>query len=192
MSDSRGKFSVDLGLPVLPELEDPKLFLELLRIYNAIKITMSAVDAYSAVEPTDVLYRADTTPDQALAGVTRSHRFYLQAGEDLTAGQVVFIGADELAYAVKPITPDDGRPYVAFVGEDTLTGVWGIFYTKGVITLSSATLEAGKVYWCTDSGNLCADTHAQKYQPVGVALTSSHLLFDPDPYYRIVYVEPTP
>lgn len=40
--------TVNLGLPALPEVTDPKLFYELTKIYNAIKILAQGVDTYTS------------------------------------------------------------------------------------------------------------------------------------------------
>lgn len=40
--------TVNLGLPAVPETNDPKLFQELVRIYNAIKILAQGVDSYTS------------------------------------------------------------------------------------------------------------------------------------------------
>lgn len=39
--------TVDLGLPNVPDIKDPKLFPEFVRIYNAIKILAQGVDTYT-------------------------------------------------------------------------------------------------------------------------------------------------
>lgn len=40
--------TVNLGLPALPEVTDPKLFYELTKVYNAIKILAQGVDTYTS------------------------------------------------------------------------------------------------------------------------------------------------
>lgn len=39
--------TINLGLPAVPETTDPKLFQELVRVYNAIKILAQGVDVYT-------------------------------------------------------------------------------------------------------------------------------------------------
>jgi len=45
--DAANYTTVNLGLPAVPESSDPKLFPELVRIYNAIKLLASSVDTYT-------------------------------------------------------------------------------------------------------------------------------------------------
>lgn len=40
--------SINIGLPSLPETTDPRLFSELIRVYNAINILAQSVDSYTA------------------------------------------------------------------------------------------------------------------------------------------------
>lgn len=39
--------TINLGLPAVPETNDPKLFQELVRVYNAIKILAQGIDVYT-------------------------------------------------------------------------------------------------------------------------------------------------
>lgn len=74
------ELSVNLGLPAQPLTDDPKLFVELIKVYNAIKIIAAALDSHTG-EP-----------------------LYAEAGESISYGQTVGIStADGKVYKA-----DDG------------------------------------------------------------------------------------
>lgn len=45
---SKASSTINLGLPDIPETSDPKLFQELVRVYNAIKLLAQFIDIYTA------------------------------------------------------------------------------------------------------------------------------------------------
>lgn len=59
---SKASSTINLGLPDIPEIKDPQMFQEFLRLYNAIKLLAQYTDIYTA-DGTAITQLADTGAD---------------------------------------------------------------------------------------------------------------------------------
>lgn len=110
------RYSVNLGLPAQPLVEDPKLFSELIKVYNAIRNLALAHDAVTGII-------SPPTEDWSQLGTTRftaggMHKIYIEANVDLAYGNTV--GIVNVAGVGKADKAQDGVLYA--VGFCSATG----------------------------------------------------------------------
>ena len=89
MPDPMKGYSINLGLPQIPTTNNQELLSELIRVYNAIRNVMEAVDIYTGIisEPRSVWNQLGT--NRCTAGL--NSKIYLQAAEAIGFGQTVGI-----------------------------------------------------------------------------------------------------
>lgn len=178
------EFSIPLGLSAIPETDDAKNFAEFLRVYNAIKNVMGAVDRYTGTMPPTQEEIETQTVAQTLASMTRNNRVYLQAGEHIDTGRLCYLNPDGKVYQ-DPNSRQEPHLYPTsnfdirfFSSADYEADDFGVFYTKGVISVDAALLTPGKVYSVQGPGYL-DDTVGDGQQVVGYALTPTDFWFEP-------------
>lgn len=85
------RFSTNLGLSTLPEVDDkknPDVYAECLRIRNALRILQAALDSYTGALSEDEGFWSQANPAQT-SRVQNISRVYGQASEDLSLGNAV-------------------------------------------------------------------------------------------------------
>src|SRR5574343_1467532 len=80
------ELSFNLGLSAIPETTDSAMFPELVRLYNAIRITASMLDSYTGNTPT-----VEEGEEKRPAQINNFHTFTLPAGEDISVGRCVYV-----------------------------------------------------------------------------------------------------
>lgn len=169
------RFSVNLGLPVAPTTNNSELFSELLRVYNALKIVMGAVDTYSGTEPESSEFWSQLGFSKLYAGMNSS--IYIPAAEPIAYGQVV--GIDGSAQAVLAQVGFEmavgfcSAPNGVALGETCSIQIFGMYPE-----LPAATLTPGIPYYLS-STTPGAITSAFSSQRIGFALSDRRLFFSP-------------
>lgn len=164
--------SISLGLPSLPETDNVELFQSLVPIYNAIKGTMSAVDAYTGNQLVTSDEYATTDPFGHLLAQKGSILF-VKASEAITLGHVVNLW-DSSGLKVRKATSTNLPDAIALSGAVTgdtipvcLFGLCGVF----------AGLTIGALYYPTATAGVISTTVLGS--SIGKALSSSTLWFRP-------------
>lgn len=170
------KFSANLGLPAVPEEGmTPELFKEVLKLQNAIKIVMAALDQYTGVIGQDQEIWDAITPITTLGGLYR--RVYVRAGEDLPAGNFVNLYNDAGTLKARLASSAAGFKARGFVNTAALNGEMAEVILQGIHVLFSG-LTPGTMYYI--AGTPGQITTAATAQMIGFALSD-----------QILYVSPT-
>lgn len=174
----RNELSVNLGLPSTPLTQNPELFSEVQKIYNAIKALARAVDVYTGALNEEESYWSQTAADRCLIGL--NSRMYIEAGENLSYGNLIGIKNDEKVWKAQDnvvrcfgfCTAPNGTT-VGNVTEIQLLGLYPQF--------SPGTLTAGAFYYnSTTAGTPGASGTAPTWnQIIGFAITDTLLYFNP-------------
>jgi hypothetical protein len=196
MSGSKGRFSTNLGLAILPELTDadPRLYQEFVNVYNAIKSLAVNLDRYTGLEYRDDIQQAQYSIDPVtntflLGNVTKMYKI---AGEALSYGNFVYINAAGQVMkarggnSVAAIT-EYKRAMAVVTGAGVLSGEVVEIATSAIINTSG--LITGRRYQLNDYGGI-ADWWGYYrtngvavtafFQDVGIALSNTTLLVDID------------
>lgn len=171
---SSQRFSTNLTLPATPTTNEGELFTELLKVYNAIKIVMGAVDTYCGTEPELPENWAQVGFGRMFAGLNSV--FYTTAAANITYGQLVSInGANQAILAQSGVNTAVGfcaAPNGVLVGERCPIQVFGLYPT-----LPAASLTPGTPYYLSVTpGAIGAAVTAQR---VGFAISDRQLWFSP-------------
>jgi len=171
---SRPSMSINLGLPAAPEVDTPELYGALLPVYNAIKNTMYAVDAYTG---NSQLAQSEYDEVSSVSGLLtqKTALFFVKLSETVTAGTILNLHSSGGTRARKALLPS--QPAQAFaviggsVGETVPVCLLGLCTQIGGLT-------AGTVYYqsAVGAGLITATATAQR---VGFALDTSKLWFSP-------------
>lgn len=168
------ELSMNLGLSALPLTDDPKLFSELVRVYNAIRNVAYHLDRYTgAIAP-----NTDDWDQVGADGIKANglYKVYLPAYEDLVVGNIVSFmddaGTAKVRKALSATYTCHGFCSVAGLAGDTveitLNGLFPAF--------PAATLTTGALYYNSATPGLIG---AGGSQVVGFALSDTQLFFNP-------------
>lgn len=186
--------STNLGLSVLPEIDQkqhPQIFLEFVRIRNALKTLQSALDVYTGALGEDPKYWNqtrvyDTTRVQNIC------RIYAQAGEDIALSQTVtFSDVSGVLTAYKANATNASKPARAFcsVPSGVLSGAFGEFVLLGINPYYTGLTPGATYYLHTTSGQIVGAAPGAAgniVQPVGYALSTKSLWFNPVLNWRVI------
>jgi hypothetical protein len=183
---SQQKLSVNLGLDQLPSTDDQALFIQLTRIYNAIRNLASGVDTYTGPLQYDSALWSVLTPAQTL-WTAGANRLYLKFSDTVVAGAACNIYDNAGVMTARKA----GGP--AWAGGDAKgystgavnAGDYGELILLGLCTLYSG-LTRGATYWASNAtaGNITAtkpNANGNRIQPVGYALTDTTFFWIPSP-----------
>ncbi len=151
------ELSVQTGLPAQPLVNNQELFYELVRVYNAIRIVIQALDDHTG-EPLN-----------------------LEAGEDIAYGNTVGIKNDGKAYKA-----DDGVLRCVGFCNTVGGGTTGEFISVQLFgmypELPAATLTAGERYYnSSTAGAIGLAASAPTWsQVIGFAISDTQLYFKPE------------
>jgi hypothetical protein len=172
------ELSVNTGLPASPLTQNPELFTELQKVYNAIRAIGRALDAYTGALPESKEYWDQTGLDRCTFGL--NSKIYLEAGEDLSAGALVGIKSDGKVWKAVDGTVRCFGFCSASGG--TLTGATTEVTVMGLYPkLPAATLVPGDRYYnSTVAGQLGVSGSGPTWnQVVGFAISDTNLFFIP-------------
>lgn len=191
---AKDQASTNLGLSVLPEVDQkqhPQIFLEFVRIRNALKTLQSALDVYTGALGEDPKYWnqakvSDTTRIQNIS------RIYAQAGEDIGLSQTVtFTNVSGVLTAYKANATNATKPARAFcsVPSGVLSGAFGEFVLMGINPFYAGLTPGATYYLHTTSGQVFGSPPASAgniVQEVGYALSSKALWFNPVLNWKVI------
>lgn len=167
--------SVNLGLPAQPLVSDQEMYYELLRVYNAIRLTLQAVDNNTGAISPDKQYWDEIGFTRLTVG--NMSKIYVEAAVALSYGNTVGIGGDGKAYkarnGVRACVGFCSDPEGAAVGDITEIQLLGLFppFTAGTLTPGAGYYQSATagVIGVAGSGT----------QFVGYALSDTRLWFNP-------------
>lgn len=177
------QISVNLGLPQLPNQDDPKLFKELLLLYNAINAIGRALDAYTgALSPAVEDYPSIGVSDIHLQNIAKLYPVF---SEDVVVGAMVNVYNNAGVLTARYAKAADGtKPARGFATNNVSAAARGEVILLG-INVHVSGLTPGSLYYlsaASTSGQVVATAPAvsgNSIQPVGFALDSSTLYFNP-------------
>lgn len=176
MTTNRQSYSVNLGLPSLPETENQEIFSALIPLYNSIRTVMSALDAYTGNQ----LVTKDEFKDVNPAGqllVQKQCVLYVKATETITAGNVVNL-YNSSGLAVRKATASTPLPPRGVALASAVTGETIPVCLFGLIT-GYAGLVPGSVYYLSDTAGNMGTTAGTTSYTIGYAISTSQLWFSP-------------
>jgi hypothetical protein len=172
---STQRFSTNLGLPATPVTNNPELWTELIRIYNAIRAIADSMDDY-----TGALSELPEVWDQL--GVSRCYdglntRIYLEAAESIAYGKT--IGIDNTG---KARLADDGVYFaIGFSTNTTTAGIGDMVEVqqRGIFpAFPAATLTPGNRYYQSGTPGAIG-AGGTGTQCIGYAISDIYLYFNP-------------
>lgn len=166
-------FSINLGLPQSPLTENPELFGELVRVYNAIKNLTYAHDVVTGAKTPD----ASTWSQLSCTRLTIGGmcRFYKRAGVNISYGQTVAINSSGLVVLAQ--SPSLKAIGFCTVPTGVLAGDFVEIQTLGLYPLyPPGTLTPGALYYQSTTPGVIGAAGAQV---VGYALSDQELWFSP-------------
>lgn len=178
------QLSTNLGLDQLPVTDDQKEFDQLFRIYNAIKAVASNLDTYTGAMQYDSSLWSVLTPALTL-WTSGANRLYLPTSDILVAGDMVSIWNNAGVMTARKA----GGP--AWIGGDCKgysTGIAAAGARCEIILFGLCPyvtgLTPGATHWVSNglTGAFTAvkpAVNGNKIQPIGFALTSTTLFFNP-------------
>ncbi len=172
MATNRPSYSVNLGLSALPEVDNPELFNALSPIYNAIRNTMYAVDAYTGNSLLSKDEYAGADPYTNLL-VQRTSILLVKASEAITVGHAVNLWSSSGLRARKATntnTPDAMALATAAIGDVIPVCLFGLVTVLGGLT-------EGAAYYPTATPGVISTTVLGT--KIGKALAANALWFAP-------------
>ncbi len=170
------QYSVNLGLPATPESDlPPDLFREVLKLQNAIKLVMGALDQYTGVIGQDHAIWDQVSPITTLAGEFR--RIYVPTTDNLTPGQFVNLYDNGGVLTARLSTSAVGLKCRGFSTGNVTAGNTAEIILRGLHVLVTG-LTPGIIYYTAAAPG--AMTSAVTTQKLGYALASNLLWFDPE------------
>jgi len=188
MSDTQA-LSVDLGIPQVPDFvtNDPVMFAEFQRMYNAINNLAYTLDAYSGRAPlTEAIKR-----QYEVGTLTRSQYLdviYAQATVNIPAGAAVYTrwnaGAERydayLAHASGPTTFCTG--FCATDGGVIAGSLCAVQWSAGIVPYIGGLTE-GQIYYLSDTPGTISNAPGTYTQPLGYAVAPTYFYFTPNPMW---------
>ncbi len=182
-------YSFQLPLAVAPEVRDPEIFGEMLRVYNSIKLLAAKLDEYTGMTPAEL---GDKTLEESLS-IGRYMKYEMLCSSNIASGRLCTLVDLETnpsatvrkARMRQPASAGLGAiPLVCAIALGTyVNGELGSFMMKGLITFETASLKPGKIYEHYSVGLMQERTDPlSTLQPIGFALDETHLWFEPKLY----------
>lgn len=167
--------SVNLGLPAQPLVSDQEMYYELLRVYNAIRLVLQAVDNNTGAISPDKEYWDEIGFTRLTVG--NMSKIYVEAAVALSYGNTVGIGSDGKAYkaqdGVRACVGFCSDPKGATVREITEVQLLGLFPP-----FAAGTLTPGAGYYQSATAGVVG-VAGSGAQFVGYALSDTRLWFNP-------------
>jgi hypothetical protein len=185
--------SINLGLARLPETQEPELFTEAYKIYNALFILAATLDSYTGhLQPDSSIWSQLTANDTILSG--GMNRLYVIAGSAITAGQMCNLYNVAGVLKAQPAAGAAwaGGDVRGFATADIAAGDFGEIILGGLDTHVTG-LTPGTLYYASNAtaGGITAtkpNANGNHVQPVGYALSATTLFFAPSTLAPILNV----
>ncbi len=175
--------SVNLGLPATPDIKDKQLFVEFLRVYNAINNLARALDTYSGSTQESEQYW-DQIEIKAIR-VQNLTKLYPIFSVDVPAGAMINVyNVSGVLHARLASAADNTKPARGFSTAAVSSGDRGEVLLLGANTHLSG-LTPGTLYYLSEASltgqvtETAPVTVGNLIQPVGFAVSSSVLFFNP-------------
>lgn len=177
------QLSINLGLPATPDVKDPTIFVELLRVYNAINAVARGLDTYTGALPAlpeDYDYLGlSNLRDQNIS------RMYPIFDVDVLAGAMINVyNVAGVLHARLANATDGTKPARGFAAATVTSGNRGEIVLLGLHPLLSG-LTPGALYYLSAvsaTGQITSAAPAtvgNLVQPVGFALSDTAIWFNP-------------
>ena len=171
---AKPSMSINLGLPAAPEVDSPELYMALVPVYNAIKNTMYAVDAYTG---NSLVTQAEFSEVNSFGSLLtqKTAVFYVKLTEAMSSGTMVNFHDSGGTRARKALLP--AQPAQAFslatgsIGDTIPVCLLGMCTSIGGLTPGTPYYMSGAV-----AGLITPVVTAQK---VGFAIGPNQLWFAP-------------
>lgn len=170
---SRPSYSINLGLPAIPEVEDQNLYMALLPIYSALRNVMGALDQYTG---NGFLSSSEFSQVAATgqANVQKISVIFVKLTEDVSIGHMINLwnsGGLRARKATSGSTRCHG--FAAATGKTGETIPVSLF---GLCSSVSGLTPGSEYYLSTTPGLVTTTVTAQR---VGIALAPTQLWFTP-------------
>lgn len=184
---AKDQYSTNLGLSILPEVsqkEHPTIYLEFMKLRNALRSLQGALDTYTGALSEDPAYW-NQVANASSTRLQNISRVYAVAGEAITlAQQVSFYNNAGVLTARKANSTDNTKPSRAFcsVTAGVAAGSYGEFILMGVNPYYAGLTPGATYYLHTTSGQITITPPAAVgniVQEVGFALDANTLFFNP-------------
>lgn len=170
---SRPSYSINLGLPAIPEVEDQNLYMALLPIYSALRNVMGAIDQYTGngfISSSEYSKVAAT----GYATIQKTSVVFVKLTEDVSAGHMINLwnsGGLRARKAASGSTRCHGFAAVSGKSGETIP-----VSLLGLCTSVSG-LTPGTEYYLSATAGLVTPTVTS--QRLGIALAPTQLWFTP-------------
>jgi hypothetical protein len=175
------KFSTNLGIAGAPEFsakDYPEIFVDSLKLRNAMRVLQQALDLYTGAIPIEEIYWKSAGVSQVrLGGITK---VYAIAEEELTRGTIVnFYEDSNVLIARKANASSAGKSAQAFCSKEVAEGAFGEFTLQGICR-DIGGLTTGATYYQSNTAGLIANGPGTILQRVGIAFGPTTLYFRAD------------
>jgi len=184
----KNQLSTNLGLSTLPEIdqkEHPSIWVELLRMRNALGTLQIALDTYTGALSEDKQYWPSTAPS-ASTRLQNIARLYCLSDDTISVGQVVNVrNVAGTLTARRADGTNSTKPIHAFciTTAGVAAGAYGEFCLLGVNPYYAGLTPGSYYYLHTTAGQISINapaTPGNYVQRAGFALSSTELLFNPE------------
>lgn len=158
-------YSTDLGLGILPETKDPKIFPDMLRIINAIRILQAKLDIYTGNVPVSQLSFTQSSPDRVQATCSVA----------ISVGSLVNFSGSTTTLSAQLADSGLLLPAQGIAVSNYAAGTQGVFILAGQCPHFLG-LSIGQIYYLGAAGTLQLTPTAY---PVGLALSTTTLWMKP-------------
>lgn len=174
--------STQLGVASTPEFSQsdyPSIYVDALRIRQALKNLQSILDTYTGALGEEPVYWNQVAP-ASWNRIANLNRTYAQATETIASGATVnfYNNAGTLGVRNANATAA-GKPVHAWATGAVASGAYGEFIVQGVCHLITG-LTIGTTYYASNTAGLISATPGTISQKVGYALGTSTFMFRPD------------
>ena len=174
--------SVNTGLSLVPDTQNKELFNELVRVYNAINMVASSLDAYTGALSRDPVDWPSLSPSDTIHSQWMN-RLYVLFSANATAGQMIDLWNNAGALNARPA---GGAAWLGIARGFSTGAVTAGNYGEvilGGLHEYVAGLVPGTVYYLDaagPAGNIVAVAPGVGFrQPIGYALSGNRLFFQP-------------
>lgn len=190
MPNPSNGISINLGLPATPDTKDAKDFIELTRIYNAINALARAVDTYTGtLQEVQAYWDQVGTSDIRLQNLSKLYPIF---DVDVLPGAMINVyNSSGVLHARLAKAADGTKPARGFSTGAVSAGSVGEIFLLGLNTHLTG-LTPGLLYYLSSTSttgqiqNPAPAVAGNLVQPVGFALTSTSLFFNPTLEGKIV------
>ncbi len=182
---------INIRLPLTPETQNPELFARLAEVYNAIRQLQLGVGTLTGAVGADPSAYSTTSPSESIFP-QNANRLYGKALADLSPGQMISITVDAGVVAFQKANASNATKFAsAYVSSSPiLSGAYGEVIMKQGLCPFIGGLTIGTLYYLSTTDGLITATPPSAsgniVQPIGVALTTSNLYFNPSWAYSTI------